>query len=240
MNIEWNIERFEEVASTQDILKNSSADSEGRVVVADRQTQGRGRYARQWFDGEGNLMFSFALEPRCEARFIGQLSLIIGLAVHNALQGFIDTPEKLMLKWPNDVLLRGEKCCGILIESSLSSSGLIDKLFVGIGINVLQAPDDMGVALSRYSSSSLMPSDVLQAVLGQVESLYARFQNGEAEALLHEWSAYAHEIGQPIEVKPHEGVLKGRYDGLDELGNLYLRLEDESRKTISAADIFLL
>ena len=111
MGISWITETYESVKSTQDIIKGMAeiGHPEGMVVRADEQTGGHGRHGRAWVSEKGNLFMSVLLRPSCNAQSIGLLSLMSGLATAKSIQRHLSRPEFLSLKWPNDVILNGEK-----------------------------------------------------------------------------------------------------------------------------------
>ena len=140
MNFPWDLQVYETLPSTQDqCIKLAHEDAqEGLVVQALSQEEGKGRRGRVWETGEGNLAFSFLLKPKSEARHIGHFSILIGVALVKAIG------NQAVLKWPNDVLIDGKKCAGILIDSNLDGSD-IHWLVVGIGANTQTAPDGCAV-----------------------------------------------------------------------------------------------
>src|SRR5262249_51638000 len=110
--------RFAEVDSTMDVLASlaRSGAPEGTAVIAERQRQGRGRQGRAWFSPPvGNVYVSVLLRPRRPAATMTALAPACGLGVAEALEEFATVPAGL--KWPNDVMVRGRKIAGILIES---------------------------------------------------------------------------------------------------------------------------
>ena len=118
--------------------KNGAA--EGSVVVAEFQEQGRGRHGRTWHAERGtNLMFSVVLRPAVDANRLGLITIAAGVAVAEAVEGAA-APLRATIKWPNDILLRDRKCCGMLLESTFSGqrAGRPDAVILGVGLNVNQ------------------------------------------------------------------------------------------------------
>lgn len=239
MSLQWNIQVHERLYSTQDFLKNLDS-VEGTVVHALRQHAGRGRHGRVWEEGEGNLYLSFVLAPKKEAALMGQLSLLMGVAVYKTVATFIDTDtDELMLKWPNDVLLDGRKCAGILLESDITPDGQIDKLYIGIGVNVAHAPLDIASALNAFTAAPLDVTGFRDKLLDTIKELYTRWLDGDGARVLDEWQACAHAIGSDLTVKIGESVQSGHFHGLDQYGSLILSLGENQFKTITAGEIFL-
>ena len=181
MNVNWTIERYEEVHSTQDVLRERGEKAqEGLAVVAQVQTKGRGRHGREWISPAGNLYFSFLLKPDVNLKSVGQLGLVIGQALGAALREIVDQPDEISLKWPNDVLYGGQKCAGILIETQLNDRNGIDSVLVGIGVNTKSAPE-IGVCIDRDNE------DTLQSVLSAVNEVYALWCVGDFDEVLRRW-----------------------------------------------------
>jgi BirA family biotin operon repressor/biotin-[acetyl-CoA-carboxylase] ligase len=126
--------------STNILAKALAVDGsqEGSVVVADSQTGGRGRMGRTWVSPPGvNLYFSLILRPEVPSFRVPQLTLLVAAAIRQALCAFI--PDlSAMIKWPNDILVKGKKLCGVLCEMQ-SELDLTHFVVVGIGINVNQS-----------------------------------------------------------------------------------------------------
>ena len=114
--------------------------AEGTVIVAETQEGGRGRMKRVWNSPKGGLWFSIILRPQIDPQYATQITLLTGVTVAKALRKLYET-EKVMIKWPNDLLLDGKKICGILSEMRLDENGNVDYAVVGVGINVALAKD---------------------------------------------------------------------------------------------------
>lgn len=219
MTLDWDIEVFEDIPSTQDICKTRAQEggAEGFVAQALIQSAGKGRRQREWVSGEGNLTFSFILRPRCDLQSIGQISILIGVALAKTIG--VDA----RLKWPNDVLLSDGKCAGILIESELDGEG-VNWLVVGVGVNTANAPD-IGAVLN------VERDQFLQALLVNIASSYQRWQDEGFEGIREEWLAHTYEKGTQLNV--------GAFESLDDFGNLIVREPQNQLKTISAGDVYL-
>lgn len=240
MSLQWDIQVHGRIHSTQDLIKNIDGGHEGLVVHALQQDAGRGRHGRVWEAAEGNLYLSFILKPQCDARLMGQISLLMGVAVHNAAAEFIgEHGQNLMLKWPNDALLCGRKYAGILMESDMSAAGTVEALYVGVGVNLVDAPLDIAVALDGFADAPIDVEVFRDALLGQVKALYTRWLAGNSEAILHEWQEAAHTKNSQMSVKIGDNVQQGKFSAIDEYGSLILSLDENKFKTITAGEVFL-
>jgi BirA family biotin operon repressor/biotin-[acetyl-CoA-carboxylase] ligase len=190
---------------------------EGALVIAEHQTAGRGRLGRTWDDAPGqNLLFSLVLRPSLPPHRLGLITLAGGVAVAEAVAEWT-APVAPRIKWPNDVLLGGRKCCGMLLESSLGADGFV---VLGIGLNVNQdvfpPPLEERATSLRLETGRLIPRvALLTAVLARLEHWTARLAAG-ADAALHEaFVARMIGLGEPAAVRlagggpPVEGVIEG-------------------------------
>ena len=230
MTLEWAIEEYEQVSSTQDIVKQRAHEGadQGFVVHAHSQSKGRGRHGRPWVSQPGNLFFSILLRPDCQVQSLGELSLLVGLSI---VQVFDYIP--LSLKWPNDVLLRGEKCAGVLLESELNSDSAVKYVALGVGLNIVSAPDEIGVALADYSNEALCCETVRDAFLTRFGSNYELWHQSGFDAFRDSWLSYAHPKGSALTVKVGERLEKG-CPSLVRMGSLLFarRMEKSSKGRI--------
>lgn len=200
---------------------------EGMLIVADKQTKGRGRRGRSWHSRPGeNLTFSLLLRPALPARNLAPLTLLAGAALAATLSQFRFTPK---LKWPNDVLLdvKGgpRKVAGILTEMS-SEGDRVRHVVLGIGINVNTDafPGDLARATSlRLALGARLDSAALLAsFLNAFEPRYDDFVAGGPAAALDEWNHYAL-LGQPCWIDRPSGRVDGIAEGVDASGALEIR-----------------
>ncbi|HEX4847784.1 MAG TPA: biotin--[acetyl-CoA-carboxylase] ligase, partial [Novosphingobium sp.] len=209
---------------------------EGTWLVADRQTAGRGRQGRTWFDGHGNFMGSTVVRPGPGDPPAASLALLSGLAVHEAVAPLIPPPATALLKWPNDVMVGPAKLAGILLER------VGDAVIVGIGVNLAQAPDVKGrqtVALSAFGPAPDR-DHFASALARQFDLELERWRAYGLDPLIRRWQAAAHPPGTPLLVgEPGEAALEGRFAGLTGDGALQLRLADGTTRVIHAGEVRL-
>lgn len=210
--------------------------AEGTWLIADRQTAGRGRQGRTWFDGAGNFMGSTVVRPGPHDPPPPTLALMTGLALYEAVAPLLADPAALSLKWPNDLLLGRAKLAGILLEREG------DAVIVGIGVNLAAAPQVEGrdtIALSALGPAPLR--DDFAATLAQsFDRELERWRAVGTEPLLRRWLAVAHPAGTRLTVHEPAGcTVAGAFAGLDPDGSLLLRLEDGTVRPIHAGDVML-
>lgn len=210
--------------------------AEGDWLIADRQSAGRGRLGRTWFDGTGNFMGSTAVRLNPGDPPAGTLALVAGLALHEAVAPHVPPPRRAELKWPNDLLIDGAKLSGILLER------VGDWVIVGIGVNLAHAPDladRQTVALSAFGPAP--DRDHFAASLAACFAAeLARWRLAGLEPLIGRWLDAAHAKGTALAVgEPGEAPLHGAFDGLTSDGALQLRLADGTRQVIHAGEVRL-
>lgn len=224
------------VDSTNDEAKRAQQGGEGHglVVWARRQTAGRGRRGRAWVSAEGNLHCSFLLDPGQDWTKAPELAFVAAVAVQATLAGLAPT-SAFQVKWPNDILCRRQKICGMLLEQA---AGLI---VVGIGINVTESPAEAlyPTTFLREQGSGAEAFDILAELAGEMADLYDIWRTQGFAPVRERWLAHAAGIGEPINVRlSDERVLPGRFAGLDEGGGLLLADESGRTQRILAGDVF--
>jgi BirA family transcriptional regulator, biotin operon repressor / biotin---[acetyl-CoA-carboxylase] ligase len=218
----------EEVESTNSLLldKANKFNTNGTVVLAEKQNKGRGRLDRVWYSAKGqNLTFSILLNNK---KFIKDnlnhinfaSALSVGYAIENRFQLRTD------MKWPNDVLVHGKKIAGILLESS-SSGNMLERLVIGIGINVNQS--------GFQGQYKIEPTSIFQETLtpAERETLLAEFLNifednmtklqKNPEEILKEWRNKCSMLGEKITIEEDGKIRSGIFDDIDNNGYLLFR-----------------
>jgi BirA family biotin operon repressor/biotin-[acetyl-CoA-carboxylase] ligase len=214
----------------------AQGEPEGLVVVADRQTAGRGRAGRAWHSASGSgLLFSVLLRPRKTPAEIPAFPLIIGLAVAEAIDEIAGV--RSALKWPNDVLIDDKKVAGILMTSRIMDE-TIDYLNVGIGINVAGAdlPPD-GTSLDISSSRFVDRDKLFEKILRRLDNAYAAFCNSGSGPFIHDWTAKVAYLNERIEVESEGTKIEGIMRGVDDVGALLIETEDGSEMRIVAGEL---
>jgi BirA family transcriptional regulator, biotin operon repressor / biotin---[acetyl-CoA-carboxylase] ligase len=214
---------------------------EGRVLVAEEQTAGRGRMGRTWVSQPGaSLTFSVLLRPAAVSQVRrGWLPLLTGVAVATAVRSVAGVAATL--KWPNDVLAGDRKLAGILAEQSG------EVVVIGIGINVATAADALPVSPAGLQATSLLVEgadvarDVLLIeVLRQLERYYLPFRadpDPERTGLLAAYRTLCATIGRQVRVElPGDRSLAGVAEDVDADGRLLVRAASTTTP-ISAGDV---
>ena len=214
----------------------------GSIVLAERQTAGRGRRGNVWHSPlASNIYCSIGLQKTLEARYLGLLSLQVGICIAQVLreQGF-DAAE---LKWPNDVLLDGKKLGGILIETRALT---VDTFFlvIGFGLNVhldestIQAINQPAVSLSQHSARAINRQLLLAEIISRIMNSIMQFDLHRIDALLIEFNQYDCLRGLPVVVKNAGQEIHGVHLGIAKTGEIQVRT-DRGVELFSAAEISL-
>ncbi len=208
---------YDRVASTNSLGASiaTSEDADGLVLIADEQSAGRGQYGRVWQSRPGtSLLMSVVLRPPPELRRPVVLTAWAAVSVAEAILAL--TNLQVRLKWPNDLLLRGKKCCGILIEQTSTQSGTTAVL--GIGLNLNQTAEDFaGAELPDATSLGIASGHLFEThaaagvVIHKLDQEYSRLLAGERTAVEAEWKWRIGLLGRPVVIEHLGGeVTTGR------------------------------
>lgn len=218
---------------------------EGTVVIADSQTQGKGRLRRQWFSPPGaNLYVSVVLRPALTAAAAAPLTIMAGVAVAAALSSFCLTP--LQLKWPNDVLLNQRKVAGILMEMKTRGKG-VQFVVLGVGVNINMKKAEILPLLAPIATSLCIEAGrefsrlaVAVNTLTSIGSWYQAFLRQGVLAVREAWLGYAQVLDRTIEATCGNEIIRGRVTGMDEGGALTIRTAHGGSRRIIVGDTFLI
>lgn len=237
MSIEWNIETHQKLKSTQDIIRGmgEATAPEGMVVTAEEQTAGHGRHGRPWVSEKGNLYLSVLLRPPCKVQDIGQLAIVAGLTVAKTIDQYVQSP---VIKWPNDVLIQDKKCAGILLETGLSESNALKYVVLGVGINVVSAPEE-GTCLKDHTKKVPKLEALRDEFLEELNTCYSVWIQDGMGKVKEKWLDMAHSKGTPVTVKIGERVESGKFHDIDEQGSLLLTDDELRLKTITAGEVYI-
>lgn len=186
---------------------------------ADWQTAGRGSRGREWLSEQGNLFLSVLLRPFDPAVDAGLWALLAGVAVAQAL----DQPG-IALKWPNDILQNGKKIGGILIETQVGPSGLLDWLVIGIGLNLRTAPIVDGRDIAALAEAA--DADQLgRAIMARIAELRDLRQSQGWTSIRAAWLAHALPHDHPMTLRQQNLLIAGQFAGLGDDGSLLLKTD---------------
>jgi BirA family transcriptional regulator, biotin operon repressor / biotin---[acetyl-CoA-carboxylase] ligase len=222
--------------------QGEAGGGDGLVIIADRQTAGKGRLGRQWESPSGvNLYASVLLRPSFLPRQAPQLTFLSAVAVARAVQEVSGLTARV--KWPNDVLVGGRKIAGLLNEMSAETER-INYVILGIGVNLNMRAEQFPVDL-RYPATSVLLENgapvsrtvFARSLLRHLDSLYALYLAEGFLPLRHAWEAHFDLVGREVEVDFRGTILRGLVDGIDAEGALLLRREDGQVEKVLAGDV---
>lgn len=213
----------------------------GTLVVAEKQTAGKGRRGRTWETLEGNGIFmSLMLKPDIKPNNASMLTLVAALSVAKAIADV--TGEQAYIKWPNDIVMNGKKVCGILTEMS-AQFDYINHLVIGIGINVHNK--DFPEEIANMASSLMMEcdgrrfhrADIIEKTLEYFEEYYEIFTKTEnLEALVGEYNSILVNMHESVKVLDPKEPFEGKAMGITKNGELIVDTW-ESRKLVSSGEV---
>ena len=206
---------------------------EGGAVIAEQQTQGRGRGARSWISPRGGLWMSVLARPGMPAAQGGRLGIGLALAAAEAIARESDCP--VGLKWPNDVFLGGRKAGGVLVETE-TEGGRITGAVLSLGLNVNLAAADLPDEI-RAQATSLREmtgrghdlARIAAEVLGGLEKMWPDL-TARGGGLAERWSRWDVLKGEEVEIETGEQALLARAEGIDEEGALIAVVGGEIRR----------
>lgn len=233
------------VGSTNDHLSDKIRDGiiseEGTVVVAKKQSAGKGLENNLWESEPGkNLTFSVLLKPRflkAERQF--QITKIISLAVCDYITGHL-TNEQVSIKWPNDIYAGNNKIAGILINNTINGKEIVYSI-VGIGININQrtffsdAPNP--VSLRHYLNKDLGLNSCLNDVLSNIDSRYQQLKNNETYQIDSDYHNALYRLNGYNLFRYNNSIVSAKITGVTEYGQLQLLQENGLEITCNLKEI---
>lgn len=234
---------FDEIDSTNAEARRCAEQgaAEGTIIHARRQTAGRGRRGREWQSPEGNLYMSLLLRPHQPLEQASRLSFVSALALADALSSLAPPMMAISIKWPNDLLVQGRKCAGLLLESTARADGLLDWLVIGVGVNLVSHPEDLpypATDLAFEGAPDIEPETVMEAFARYFLRWSDTWLEKGFEPVRKAWLERAHGRGEPLEIRLERETFSGRFEGLDPDGALVVGLDDGSQRRVAAGDVF--
>lgn len=240
---------FGEVDSTNRVLGHlaRSGAAEGTAVLAEMQTDGRGRLGQPWFSPAGfnlyvSVLFREGITPRC----VGVFSFLASLAVADAIRALGPKPT---IKWPNDVLVNRKKVAGALAASAMRGD-VVEFLVLGVGVNLNIAPEALAAALGPAGVAATSLSAVLgrpvernafaASYLDHLDGWARRFRQEGAAPVLEAWRERDILTARRVEIRDGGPPFTGKVLGVDELGHLLVDDGTGARHTITTEEVRVL
>ena len=238
---------YPELKSTMDEAARLAGEGaeEGAIVIAERQSAGRGRQGRSWVSHPGNLLLSVLFRP--EMAHLPFINIIGGVAAARAVRKTTGLAPRI--KWPNDLMLDGRKAAGILAESAIVGDSVCYAV-LGIGINVALNPAESegitslhpelvegATSVNAAAGREVGREPLLRQLLLDLDDLYISLRRGLSP--LPEWRGLLETTGRRVEATFGKETYAGIAEDVDDTGNLLLRLDDGRLITLTAGDVTL-
>jgi BirA family transcriptional regulator, biotin operon repressor / biotin---[acetyl-CoA-carboxylase] ligase len=235
---------FREIDSTNNYARALAerGEPQGAIVIAERQTLGRGRLGRSWVSPPYvNLYCSIILRPTLPPAHTPRITLTAAVALADAVEGF--SPVAPVIKWPNDILAGGKKLAGVLTEA-VSNSQRVEFVILGIGVNLNYSPDSMppeirerATSLSVLAGRRVSREGFLRRLLQDLDRCYGILEETGFAALAPRWDARFGLRGRRVRVEMTDRTIIGRAIGIDADGALIIEAPDGGRQRIVAGDV---
>ena len=235
---------LEETTSTNTLcMEYAAAGEPGNLwISAKSQTGGKGSRGREWQSQQGNLFASLLLTDPCDKHRLADLTFIASIAVRETIESYSSKQNTVEVKWPNDVMLNGRKCSGILLESVHHQD--MTYVVVGIGVNCQNFPvDTLHPATSLSAEGIEVSLDAFFSTLTKVMAHNITLWNSGENfpTIRQKWLDYAYKLGERISVHiPGQETQDGIFASIDDNGYMLLELFNGTVKQISTADIFFM
>lgn len=226
---------LKEVSSTMDVAKKLAKRGEEAIVIAETQTSGRGRLGRRWYSQRGGIYFSIILRPRIGPAHAQIINLMAAVSVARAIRSLFNLEAKL--KWPNDVLIRGKKVCGILAEME-AEMDVIKFVNLGIGINAnnpISLYEEGATSIKEELGRDISRKELLMCVLNEIEKRRSLL----GKEIISEWKALSSTINKKVRIIMQDEVVEGEATDIDTDGALILRTDKGIRRIIAGDCIHL-
>jgi BirA family biotin operon repressor/biotin-[acetyl-CoA-carboxylase] ligase len=241
----YRLLRMETVDSTNaEARRRALAGEPGPLWIwSARQSQGRGRGGREWISQYGNLFASLLIRVNCPLRVAGQLALLAGIISFDTIAKLIayEGRSEILLKWPNDILLAGEKVAGMLLENVGSANESRSIVVIGTGINLASHPENLpqpAVSLATYGMT-VTPANALETLAATTHEWLGRWGEGSCfPTIRRAWLDRAGPTGRALTVRVGSQEVEGVYGGLDADGALRLLMPDGGEYRVTAGDVF--
>lgn len=228
---------FQETGSTMDeamvMARKGCADF--TVVVAQRQTRGRGRMQRTWQSADGGLYFTVVVRPDIPMMLAGLVNLAAAVDMAGLLRSLYQVDA--CLKWPNDILVDNHKLCGLL--SQLEAEGdQVAHMNIGIGLNVNNLPETeapIAISLKALLGRPVPRREILVGFLNVFEKRMLTF---DPHVVIDEWKSKNVTLGRRVRVITVKNMVEGTAVDVDSHGGLILELSDGTRQTVMHGDCF--
>jgi BirA family transcriptional regulator, biotin operon repressor / biotin---[acetyl-CoA-carboxylase] ligase len=237
---------FDSIDSTQSQAMKMANElkKEGIIIIAEKQTDGKGRSGRKWVSPKGGIWFSIILHPKFDISNTTLFPIASSLALSIAIQKTCKVSTEL--KWPNDLTIKGKKLAGMLIDASFESNK-IENLVLGVGINfninvkeiemeLKKTPNFYGVSSLNDQKNKTNQIELIQSFLVELEKVYEELNKNQIKKIITDWTKRSSTIGKKVEMNTLNGKISGKAIKIDEDGGLIIKGKEKINK-VFAGDI---
>ena len=238
-----NIIHLESIDSTNAHARRLAEKGEGGPlwISAQTQTAGRGRRGREWVSETGNLFATHLITLPVPPAIATQISFVTALAIHETCAALLPQDAPLTLKWPNDVLLKGKKLAGILLETLPSQNKNQTVLAIGCGVNIAHAPAETPYGatwLNAHIEDLITPGQFINILAPRMSHWLDTWKNSNGfDLICKAWQNRASHVGKTVSLALASQTITGKFTGLASDGALILELPDGIRKHYHAGDV---
>ncbi|MFH1612276.1 MAG: biotin--[acetyl-CoA-carboxylase] ligase [bacterium] len=229
---------FKEIDSTNNkaIELATKEVSEGTIVLAKKQTSGKGRFKRKWFSPSGGIYLSIILFPYINVKYSWHFTFISALSVAKTIQKLYNLPVKI--KWPNDIIINNKKVSGILTEIE-QKNNFIKFAIIGIGINLQKIPDEQEkiTSIEEETNKKISYWQTLKKLFIEYENNYFNFQKNGFVSILNEVKYLSYDLNRFVRINYNKEIIEGYAIDIEENGGLVIRTESGFIKVIKSGEI---
>lgn len=233
---------FDELDSTQDYANDLSSmgSMHGTIVIANMQKMGKGRIGRSWISPRGGLWMSIIFRPEFSVDCVIFAQFMGAVAVAEAIMEV--TKIRCTLKWPNDVLIRGKKVCGILVDVNLQNKNKAIVMGIGLNANIVPSLVNDGLTNNSVMATSLYKEyghdvDLIQmtkVIVDRIEYHYYELLSiGKTLEIINLWKSHSDIVGKKGTVHDGNDTVEGKVVDIDKDGSLLIQLDDTSLRRVN-------
>ena len=233
---------FEETDSTQNFALQIAQNKKenGTIVIAQKQTHGKGRLNRKWISPKGGIWFSIILQPNFTIEESVLLPIVTAVALSNSIQKSLKI--KTNVKWPNDITLNRKKVAGIIIDASFQSND-IENIIIGVGINykikskelekrIITTPNFYGANSLLNESQTNPPITLIKDFIHELEKKIDELSNGRKSKIIREWTKNSESINKKVIINTTNGKISGTAKKIDSDGALILKTKHGDKRIL--------
>ena len=236
-----NITIFDELDSTNNYLKKlgSQGEKENTLIIAESQTDGRGRMGRSFYSPNGTgVYFSLLIHPEFSAEKSLFLTVMAAVSVAETVMKYNSNDVKI--KWVNDIYIDGKKVCGILTEGAINKDKTLDYAVVGIGINVI-APENGFTEDIKDIATAIFPGktedNIKEKIVAEVVNRFFSIYNGNDNDYIRRYKEYSYLISKEINIISGDNTRPATVLDITEDCHLLVKNENSEIEEISSGDV---